>query len=429
MSLPEEYSHDISRESLPGKGTKVLLQKGDMLYLPRGTIHEAVSQSQFSTHVTISVYQHYNMKKLLTNLIPRLLDSAFHKNINLREGLPIWMSDKFGSYVGLKEKYLNSNQNSNDKNESNHDSKSIENQSINFQHSEIRKKMVENLKSLVQSLVEEISIEILDETADEITGDFVMHRLPPPDAGADDDDDDSNIDNNLTHMNMSNDDNDDSMNDSNYKTTSNVNNMRTNARNNKNNCNNDSSRHTNANQISSCKLYPESLIKICDPRSMFCMVKEEDGISMLALSHNKYNDRAAHMGHPSSDLGYDSNSESDSDSEGRCLENNAVGDGDRDKEEIENGSGSERNEDEDGGEEDEGFIWALYIPQRLAAVIIGLQLACSSDENIVKDHFTSISISLQCFQKMMEKKRIFPDEVIIFFFGSTFSSISKYFFV
>ena len=80
-----------------------------MLYLPRGTIHEAVSQSQFSTHVTISVYQHYNMKKLLTNLILRLLDSAFQKNFDLREGLPIWMSDKFGSYMGLKEKYLNSN--------------------------------------------------------------------------------------------------------------------------------------------------------------------------------------------------------------------------------------------------------------------------------------------------------------------------------
>ena len=109
MSLPEEYSHDIPRESLPGKGTKVLLQKGDMLYLPRGTIHEAVSQSQFSTHVTISVYQNYNMKKLSTNFIPRLLDSAFRKNIILRAGLPIWMSDKFGTYMGLKEKYLNSN--------------------------------------------------------------------------------------------------------------------------------------------------------------------------------------------------------------------------------------------------------------------------------------------------------------------------------
>ena len=163
------------------------------------------------------------------------------------------------------------------------------------------------------------------------------------------------------------------------------------------------------------------------------MVKEEDGISMLALSHNKYNDRAVHIGHPSSDLGYDSNSESDSDSEGTCFENNAVGDGDRDREEIENVSGNERDEDEDededGGEEDEGFIWALYIPLRLAAVIIGLQLACSSDENIVKGHFTSISISLQYFQKMMEKKRIFPDEVRIFLFGSTFSSILKYFFV
>ena len=158
------------------------------------------------------------------------------------------------------------------------------------------------------------------------------------------------------------------------------------------------------------------------------MVKEEDGISMLALSHNKYNDRAAHMGHPSSDLRYDSNS--DSDSEGRCLENNAVGDGDRDREEIENVSDSERDEDEDedGGEEDEGFIWALYIPLRLAAVIIGLQLACSSEENIIEDHFTSISISLQYFQKMMEKKRIFPDEVRIFLFGSNIFLNFKIFF-
>ena len=125
MSLPEEYSHDIPRESLPGKATKVHLQKGDMLYLPRGTIHEALSQSQFSTHVTISVYQHYNMKKLLIHLVPRLLDSAFHKNIDLREGLPIWMSDKFGSYVGLQESYFSLNQNNNEQNGSNDDSRSI----------------------------------------------------------------------------------------------------------------------------------------------------------------------------------------------------------------------------------------------------------------------------------------------------------------
>ena len=34
-----------------------LLRPGDVLYMPRGTIHEAIAQDEFSTHVTISIYQ------------------------------------------------------------------------------------------------------------------------------------------------------------------------------------------------------------------------------------------------------------------------------------------------------------------------------------------------------------------------------------
>ena len=416
MSLPEEYSHDIPRESLPGKATKVLLQKGDMLYLPRGTIHEALSQSQFSTHVTISVYQHYNMKKLLIHLVPRLLDSAFHKNIDLREGLPIWMSDKFGSYVGLQESYFSQNQNNNEQNESNDDSRSIEIQTKKktvLQHSETRKRMVETLKSLVQSLVDEISIELLDETADEITGDFVMHRLPPPSA-----DNNNNNNNNYDnkrihdHIEFNNHDVDDHIKSSNDNTSSS---LTINSKYDKNKRSNDSRRHTDA-----CTLHPNTLISICDPRSMFCMVKEEDGVSMLALSHNKYNDRAAHMGHPSPDLGYDSESESESD--GRHLRNNENGNEDEDDgEKIDHESSSDRDEDQDedqeGREEDEGFNWTLFIPLRLAAVIIGLQLACSPDEDIVKSDFSSTSISLHDLHKLMRKKRIFPDEVSMIIFS------------
>ena len=55
--LPETYSHDLPRASLPGPPTAVTLRPGDVLYMPRGTIHEATAQHVFSTHVTLSVYQ------------------------------------------------------------------------------------------------------------------------------------------------------------------------------------------------------------------------------------------------------------------------------------------------------------------------------------------------------------------------------------
>jgi lysine-specific demethylase/histidyl-hydroxylase NO66 len=42
-----------------------LLQVGDVLYLPRGTIHQAVAQSEDSGHLTISTYQRWSAADLL----------------------------------------------------------------------------------------------------------------------------------------------------------------------------------------------------------------------------------------------------------------------------------------------------------------------------------------------------------------------------
>ena len=69
--------------------------------MPRGTIHEAIAQDEFSTHVTISMYQKYNMKLLLNRIVPRLLESAFSCDIRYRRGLPLRMCEKLGSYAAL----------------------------------------------------------------------------------------------------------------------------------------------------------------------------------------------------------------------------------------------------------------------------------------------------------------------------------------
>ena len=244
LSLPENHSSDIARSSLPVKSTHVLLQPGDMLYLPRGTIHEALAQSSFSTHITISVYQQYNMKKLLLYLTPKLLDSAFAKNYELRKGLPLRLSNKLGTYVGLQESCYESHVN---KNDNKGDAKQPSTQLLHDRNerNRWRKGLVDDVKQLMQSLCDEVCLQLLDETADDISSDFVMHRLPPPDLPSVDDE--------------------------------------------------------ILEEDSFCvprKLLPQTVVRVCDPTSMFCKVIEDNGAIMLALAHNKCNSRTTHMGHP-----------------------------------------------------------------------------------------------------------------------------------
>lgn len=270
MALPEHHSSDIPRSSLPGLGTQVLMKAGDMMYLPRGTIHEALAQSEFSTHITISVYQHYNMKKLLSNVIPRLLESAFTKNYEMRKGLPVWLSDKLGSLVGLEVS----------REEDDRAVCSTSEAANRKDRSEWRDDLVVRIKGLVDSLSSEVCLALLDEAADEITGDFVMNRLPPPDIASTEDSE--------AHG------------DEAYHAP-----------------------HMDPTKTKVPVIKGESVVRMCDTRSMFCMVKELSGVSMLAMAHNKENSRETHMGHP--DYRHFGDSENGSDEEGSDCENESDG--------------------------------------------------------------------------------------------------------
>jgi ribosomal protein L16 Arg81 hydroxylase len=148
--LPEHHSSDLSRDDLPGAPTKVLLQRGDVMYLPRGTIHEAVSQDEFSTHVTVSLYQRYNNKLLLTAMLEQLLQTASKKDVDFRRGLPIRLSEQFGTFVACTRLG------------------DVE------RREECRAKMAALLASLV------VTTDALDSAVDEIMSDFTANRLPPP---------------------------------------------------------------------------------------------------------------------------------------------------------------------------------------------------------------------------------------------------------
>jgi lysine-specific demethylase/histidyl-hydroxylase NO66 len=68
----------------------IVLSPGDLLYMPRGTVHRAVSlDDAASTHLTLSSYQRHAWSDLLAHMLPKLLESVTRSRLELRSGLPI----------------------------------------------------------------------------------------------------------------------------------------------------------------------------------------------------------------------------------------------------------------------------------------------------------------------------------------------------
>lgn len=155
--LPETPSSDLSRDQLPGNAVEITLSPGDVLYLPRGVIHEAIAEDSFCTHVTLSVYQRHNLKTLLLHALPLVLEKAFADDVSYRRGLPLRLNQHLGSYpqwaadVG-SDKRLIAN----------------------------RGAMLSTVQNLLSSVSQYLTIDALDAAADEIDRDFRAHRIPPP---------------------------------------------------------------------------------------------------------------------------------------------------------------------------------------------------------------------------------------------------------
>ncbi|XP_036451626.1 ribosomal oxygenase 2 [Colossoma macropomum] len=89
VPLAREYS--LEPEEHIGKPTHdFLLKAGDLLYFPRGTIHQADTPAgvEHSTHLTLSTYQNTSWGDFLMDVFPSLLFDSMKSDIGLRQGLP-----------------------------------------------------------------------------------------------------------------------------------------------------------------------------------------------------------------------------------------------------------------------------------------------------------------------------------------------------
>lgn len=66
-----------------------IVNAGDLLYFPRGTIHQGETMDSHSLHITLSVYQNNSWGDFLEKLLPGALNTAMETDSEFRKGLPL----------------------------------------------------------------------------------------------------------------------------------------------------------------------------------------------------------------------------------------------------------------------------------------------------------------------------------------------------
>lgn len=88
--LPRNSSGNFAQNQLRKPFLEKVLMPGDMLYFPRGTIHQALTEPGFhSVHITLSVYQKQSYADLFEKMFPMILQRAIEENVEFRRGLPL----------------------------------------------------------------------------------------------------------------------------------------------------------------------------------------------------------------------------------------------------------------------------------------------------------------------------------------------------
>ncbi|XP_009931481.2 ribosomal oxygenase 1 [Opisthocomus hoazin] len=88
--LPQFSSANLVQAELGEPVLETVLEAGDLLYFPRGFIHQAdCLPDAHSLHITVSSYQRNSWGDLLEKLLPAALQMALEEDVEYRQGLPM----------------------------------------------------------------------------------------------------------------------------------------------------------------------------------------------------------------------------------------------------------------------------------------------------------------------------------------------------
>ncbi|XP_052128148.1 ribosomal oxygenase 1 [Frankliniella occidentalis] len=96
--LPRTSSPNFTQEEIGEPILEVLVKAGDLLYFPRGFIHQASTvPGEHSLHVTVSTYQRNSWADLLEKLVPAALANAIEEDEEFRKGVPLDVMSHIGA--------------------------------------------------------------------------------------------------------------------------------------------------------------------------------------------------------------------------------------------------------------------------------------------------------------------------------------------
>ncbi|CAK4086749.1 unnamed protein product [Aphanomyces euteiches] len=148
-TLPRVSSRNFSQDDIGKPILEITLEQGDLLYFPRGFIHQAQSPDDVvSLHVTVSTGQQNSVGNLLETILPQALAGAIASNVDLRKSLP---RDYLG-YMGVMYSDLEG------------DSR--------------REEFLATMKKHMRLVVNE-AMDIADAACDQMARNFLVDRLPP----------------------------------------------------------------------------------------------------------------------------------------------------------------------------------------------------------------------------------------------------------
>lgn len=98
-ALPVLSSPNFSQSEIGRPILEVVLEAGDLLYFPRGFIHQGdCLPDAHSMHITISSYQKNSWGDLLLKMMPAALEIAMEDDVEYRQGLPL----DYLTYMGVQ---------------------------------------------------------------------------------------------------------------------------------------------------------------------------------------------------------------------------------------------------------------------------------------------------------------------------------------
>ena len=97
--LPRDPSPDFAPADLGPSLARVALKPGDLLYLPRGTVHQAFTPAggAASLHLTVSISRRHTWRDLLELGLAGALEEAAAADVTWRRALP----REYESFMGV----------------------------------------------------------------------------------------------------------------------------------------------------------------------------------------------------------------------------------------------------------------------------------------------------------------------------------------